>query len=153
MTLTFDLADAAATEALGAQLARCLPAGGVLFLRGELGAGKTTLVRGLLRALGHAGIVKSPTYTLVEPYETAQGPVYHFDLYRLADAEELEFMGARDFFGPESRCLLEWPERGAGFLPPADVTVALTTVGAGRRAVVEAGGARGESVLRCLATG
>lgn len=152
MTLSFDLPDPEATEALGARLAGCLAAG-VIFLHGELGAGKTTLVRGLLRALGHRGNVKSPTYTLVEPYETASGPVFHFDLYRLTDPEELEFMGIRDFFSPEARCLVEWPEKGDGFLPSADVSVTLAPHAGARRARLEAHTTAGSAVLRCLSGG
>lgn len=131
------LADEAATLALGAELARCLKAGACVYLRGELGAGKTTLVRGLLRALGHAGAVKSPTYTLVEPYEVGGVPVYHFDLYRLGDAEELEMIGIRDYFDGRALCVLEWPERGEGMIPPADLTVTLTVEGRGRHARLE----------------
>lgn len=152
MSLTLDLADPEATEALGARLARCLAAG-VLFLHGELGAGKTTLVRGFLRALGHRGNVKSPTYTLVEPYDTASGPVFHFDLYRLTDPEELEFMGIRDFFGRETRCLVEWPEKGRGHLPAADLSVTLTPSGGGRRAQVAAHTPAGQAALHCLRGG
>ncbi len=144
------LADAAATEAFGARLAHCLSAGAVVFLDGDLGAGKTTLARGLLRALGYTGAVRSPTYTLVEPYETAAGPVYHFDLYRLVDPEELEFMGVRDFFGAEARCLVEWPARGAGWLPAADLTLQLEREGTGRRLRVVAGSGLGEEILACL---
>lgn len=123
----------AETEALGQALARCLPSGSVVFLKGDLGAGKTTLVRGFLHALGHRGAVKSPTYTLVEPYAVAGKHVFHFDLYRLGGGEELEFMGIRDYFTPHSICLIEWPERGAGYLPHADLQVQLIYDGIGAR--------------------
>lgn len=150
MTSTLDLTNSEATEALGARLATCLPPGCVVYLNGNLGAGKTTLVRGFLHALGHGGIVKSPTYTLVEPYETATGPVFHFDLYRLADPQELEFMGIRDFFTRDARCLVEWPERGLGFLPAADVSVELSLWNEGRRAVISAHSDSGITTLGCL---
>lgn len=146
-----ELPDAAATEALGARLAGACGDGLVVYLHGELGSGKTTLVRGLLHALGHAGRVRSPTYTLVEPYELGARSVYHFDLYRLADPEELEFMGIRDFLDPAALLLVEWPEKGAGWLPPAELDLTLAYAdGGGRRARLAAAGARGEAVLARL---
>ena len=145
------LADASATEALGGQLAGCCEGGLLVFLHGHLGAGKTTLVRGLLRGLGHGGREKSPTYTLIEPYTTAQGNLYHLDLYRLADPEELEWIGIRDLFDGASICLIEWPEQGAGMLPDPDLRIFLEAAGSGRQARVDAGSPRGERVLDCLA--
>ncbi|MEA3638594.1 MAG: tRNA (adenosine(37)-N6)-threonylcarbamoyltransferase complex ATPase subunit type 1 TsaE [Lamprobacter sp.] len=107
---------------LGARLAALLRAyPGIVYLRGDLGAGKTTLVRGLLRGLGYQGAVRSPTYTLIEPYEAVDPPVVHLDLYRLADPEELDYLGLRDLLERSALILIEWPERGAGALPPADL--------------------------------
>jgi tRNA threonylcarbamoyladenosine biosynthesis protein TsaE len=127
------LADEAATRTLGADLARALPDGGVLLLHGDLGTGKTTLARGFLQALGHDGPVRSPTYTLLEPYALPRGPVYHLDLYRLADAGELDFLGLRDLDDPGAVFLVEWPERGRGHLPAADLELTLDYAGDGRR--------------------
>jgi len=116
------------TEALGAQLARTRPVSGelaVLFLEGQLGAGKTTLARGLLRALGVTGLVRSPTYTLVELYAVEGLTAVHADLYRLRDPQELEGLGLREWARPDHLWLIEWPERGAGFLPAPDLKVSL----------------------------
>ncbi len=128
------LPDSDATEALGARLAPVLIDGGVVFLSGDLGAGKTTLSRALLRAYGHTGPVRSPTYTLVEPYEIDGRAIYHLDLYRIADAGELEFLGLRDWLLPGRLLLVEWPERGRGFLPEPDLHLRLDYDGDGRRA-------------------
>ena len=131
------LADAAATEALGAALWRAWDGRHcVVALQGDLGAGKTTLVRGLLRAAGHTGAVRSPTYTLMEPYDIAGRRVLHLDLYRLADPGELDFLGVRDELGDGVLVLVEWPERGAGVMPPYDLDVALSDAGSGRAARV-----------------
>src|SRR5690606_31263679 len=116
----------------GAELARLARGGGLVTLSGELGAGKTSLVRGLMRALGHAGIVRSPTYTLIEPYEFDGQRVLHLDLYRLASVAELEPLGVRDEFGGDALLVIEWPERAAGALPAADLEITLTSTGAGR---------------------
>lgn len=137
----------AAMEALGAALGRVASEGGWIYLHGDLGAGKTTLVRGLLRGLGHTGAVKSPTYTLVEPYELAGRAVYHLDLYRLGDPEELEWIGIREIFAPGHLCLVEWPERGRGVLPEADLLLELEYAGEGRRIRAEGRTARGRGLL------
>lgn len=131
------LSDAAATEALGRALAAALcaePGGGAIGLGGELGAGKTTLARALIRALGHAGSVTSPSYTLVEPYPVAGRMLYHLDLYRLADPGELEYLGVRDWDVERDWLLVEWPERGLGYLPPLSFELHLAHAGESRRA-------------------
>jgi len=119
--------------ALGGRLAALLTPGLVVFLEGPLGAGKTTLVRGILRAMDHNGLVRSPTYALVESYTSVSPSVHHFDLYRLGSAEELEDIGARDYFSGDAVCLIEWPERAAGFLPAPDWTIEIEYDGAGRK--------------------
>ncbi|WP_305907285.1 tRNA (adenosine(37)-N6)-threonylcarbamoyltransferase complex ATPase subunit type 1 TsaE [Methylomarinum sp. Ch1-1] len=119
------------TEQFGAQLWRMLPERCLIFLRGDLGAGKTTLVRGVLRAAGHRGAVKSPTYTLVEEYCLNGRALFHFDLYRIKDPEELEWIGIRDYM-QQGICFIEWPEMGVGFLPPADIELTLQVAGQGR---------------------
>jgi tRNA threonylcarbamoyladenosine biosynthesis protein TsaE len=124
-TIDLHLKDAAATEAFGARLAPTLHGGMVVTLAGDLGAGKTTLVRGVLRALGWAGSVKSPSYTLVEHYAFSSLYFYHFDFYRFDDPDEWETTGFAECFRPDSVCLIEWPERVADHLPPADVALVL----------------------------
>lgn len=128
-TLTFSLKDTDATIALGKQLAiavQQLEQGITVYLNGDLGAGKTTLTRGFVQGMGHNDNVKSPTYTLVEPYNLAPWQVYHFDLYRLADPEELEFMGIRDYFNQQCCAFIEWPEKGKGIIADADLTINLS---------------------------
>jgi tRNA threonylcarbamoyladenosine biosynthesis protein TsaE len=136
--------DEAAMQALGRAIAALIRGGVTLYLHGELGAGKTTLARSILQGLGVTARIKSPTYTLVEPYDfDANGHVrtaYHFDLYRLADPEELEYLGVRDYFVPEAVVLVEWPERGAGMLPAADVHIHIDYAGKGRKIRFEPGG-------------
>lgn len=138
------------TLAFAHRLAKLLHGGMVIYLKGDLGAGKTTFCRGLIQALGHVGHVKSPTYTLVEPYDLTGLQVYHFDLYRLHDAEELEFMGIRDYFTPSSLCLIEWPERGLGILPQADITVALEHELTARTLILTAHSVQAETLLTVL---
>ena len=139
-------------QALGAQLAEASGGQGRIYLDGDLGTGKTTLVRGLIRALGHDGAVKSPTFTLVEPYQIGEKNIYHFDLYRLSDPEELEYMGLRDYFVPDSLCLVEWPDKGQRMLPDADLVLKLRHDGTSRDVSVSAGTAAGESMLKSLKT-
>ena len=126
------LADEAATLGFAEQLLPYLKGKPLVFLEGQLGAGKTTLVRGILRALGHMGSVKSPTYTLLEPYEVAGRTIYHFDLYRIGDSEELDFIGIDELLDADALKLIEWAERGAQRLPTPDVTIRLSLEGEGR---------------------
>ena len=138
MPISMHLPDEQATLAFGERLARSWRTGLVVYLSGDLGAGKTTLVRGVLKGLGYTGAVKSPTYTLIEPYKTQRLQVYHFDLYRLTDPEELEYIGAREYFGSDTLCLVEWPERGNLFLPGPDVVIRLEYRQDGRQVDLEA---------------
>ena len=149
-TITRLLATEADTLALGAALAPCLRGGMVVYLSGELGAGKTTLARGILRALGHTGRVKSPSYALVEPYKLSKLYLYHFDFYRFTDSKELEEAGFREYFSQETVCLVEWPENAKNLLPAADVTIRLATAGAGRQVRIGAGTEGGRFCLRSL---
>jgi tRNA threonylcarbamoyladenosine biosynthesis protein TsaE len=144
------LPDDAATLAVGATLARACGGHGLIFLSGDLGAGKTTLSRGLIRALGHSGAVKSPTYTLVEPYELAAGRVMHYDLYRLGDPEELEYLGLRDHLDGETLTLIEWPERGGTLLPAPDLKLLLRVLPAGREISWQALTSHGERMASAL---
>lgn len=139
--ISLHLPDTAATERLGRALAAALRAargGAAIGLEGELGAGKTTLARALIRALGHEGPVVSPTYTLLEPYPVAGRMLYHLDLYRLADPGELEYLGVRDWDPVRDWLLVEWPEQGAGYLPPLALEVRLGYAGHARRAMLVA---------------
>ena len=146
------LPDEAATLALGAALAQSLEPGLTIYLRGELGAGKTTLVRGVLRALGHPGPVKSPTYTLVEVYEVSRLHLHHFDFYRFREPREWIDAGFRESFNGRTVSLIEWPERAAGMLPPADLEVVLELHGEGRNAALTSRSLKGQKLLTLIAS-
>ncbi|WP_249978849.1 tRNA (adenosine(37)-N6)-threonylcarbamoyltransferase complex ATPase subunit type 1 TsaE [Vreelandella olivaria] len=133
--------------AFGEALGQALQGRGRVYLEGDLGAGKTTLTRGVLRAYGYQGAVKSPTYTLIEPYEFGLQRIYHLDLYRLVDPEELEFIGGRDVLADDALCLIEWPSRGEGWLPEADLRVTLHVKDTGRLAELTAVSERGRQVV------
>lgn len=136
----------AAQDAFGRRIAQHLSPPCVIYLQGDLGTGKTTLVRGVLRGLGHEGPVRSPTYTLLEPYDLQTMHLYHLDLYRLCDPEELELLGLRDLLEPKSILFVEWPERGKGVLPPPDLRVTIEYAGEGRDLELIAEGSRGEQL-------
>jgi tRNA threonylcarbamoyladenosine biosynthesis protein TsaE len=154
--LEYFLPDEAATIAIGSGLAEVLKSSTVqqslvVYLNGDLGAGKTTLTRGFVRGMGHVGNVKSPTYTLVEPYELANWRIFHFDLYRLADAEELEYMGIRDYFNNDCCCFIEWPEKGTGLLAKADLIINIVYQDEQRIIELQAESDHGEQVITELA--
>ena len=149
--VTLYLADEQAMSDFGARIARITQGHGLIFLEGNLGMGKTTLSRGIIRGLGHAGAVKSPTFTLVEPYEIGDIRAFHFDLYRLVDPEELEYLGIRDYFEDDALCLIEWPEKGAGFLPKPDLTITISPQDSGRSLKILSQGSRGEAWCAALA--
>ncbi|MBV4476311.1 tRNA (adenosine(37)-N6)-threonylcarbamoyltransferase complex ATPase subunit type 1 TsaE [Pseudomonas sp. B2M1-30] len=149
--VTLYLADEQAMSDFGARIARVTQGHGLIFLEGNLGMGKTTLSRGIIRGLGHVGAVKSPTFTLVEPYEIGDVRAFHFDLYRLVDPEELEFLGIRDYFEDDALCLIEWPDKGAGFLPKPDLTITISPQDSGRSLNILSQGSRGEAWCAALA--
>jgi tRNA threonylcarbamoyladenosine biosynthesis protein TsaE len=149
--LTLNVAGEEAMTDLGTRIAKVTQGAGLIFLEGDLGAGKTTLSRGIIRGLGHVGAVKSPTFTLVEPYEIGSIRAFHFDLYRLVDPEELEYLGIRDYFEDDALCLIEWPQRGAGFLPKPDLTITIGPHAEGRSLTLSPGGSRGETWCAALA--
>ena len=144
------LADEDATLACAAHVARACHRGMTIYLHGNLGAGKTTFVRGFLRALGVSGQVKSPTFTVVEPYDLPDGVAYHFDLYRIVDPEELELLGVRDYFAPNAFVLVEWPEHGGRVLPQADMDAHLDYAGTARHLTLRAATDIGREVLKAL---
>lgn len=151
--LRLSIADPEAMEQLGQKLASHCPPGCKIFLQGQLGAGKTTLVRGFLRGMGYLGKVKSPTYTLVEPYALGSLTINHFDLYRIGGARELEMLGWRDYLDGAAICLVEWPERGNGALGEPDLLIEFQLEAAGRLLVLRAGSAAGQAMLATLLPG
>lgn len=144
------LPDTQSTEALGALLADRLSGGATIYLEGDLGSGKTTFVRGALHGLGYRGIVKSPTFTLVEPYELAHIKVFHFDLYRLEDPEELDWIGIRDFFQKDCVSFIEWPDKGHGLLPNPDLKLSFLPSVGGRRAMISGSSDTGQKIIHTL---
>lgn len=144
------IADPRAQLEFGAVLMTATPRGSTVYLHGDLGTGKTTLVRGALRGLGYPGVVRSPTYTLVETYSVGGRRIAHFDLYRLDDAQELELLGVRDYFDGTYDCWVEWPRRGAGLLPTPDLDLFLTSADSGRVLEIAASSPVGEQTLRVL---
>jgi len=149
--LELHLPDESATRALGAALAPALVPGLRVWLQGDLGAGKTALVRAVLRALGFSGTVRSPTYTLVELYPVSRLNFYHLDLYRFEFHEEFIDAGLEECFGGDAVCFVEWPEKAESFLPPADLVLRLSVDGPGRRVTIEARSEKGQACLRRLA--
>lgn len=148
--ITLDLPDIPATEKLANELANSLVPGLAIYLHGNLGAGKTTLVRAMLQALGYTSAIKSPTYTLVESYTVNNLDIYHFDLYRLADPSELEFIGIRDYASSNGICLFEWPLKGGGNIPLADLEITLDFAEPGRKINLVANTIKGLEVLNKL---
>jgi tRNA threonylcarbamoyladenosine biosynthesis protein TsaE len=149
------LQSSTATDAFGRRLAEALQDNKRLLvtLEGELGAGKTSLVRAFLHGLGHTGRVRSPTYTLMEPYSLAGKQIIHLDLYRLGDPGELEFLGFRDLIDEDHIVLIEWPERAGDLIPPADLVITLSYEGEGRRIHIRAGSDRGKRLISRLPSG
>ncbi|GAA0859844.1 tRNA (adenosine(37)-N6)-threonylcarbamoyltransferase complex ATPase subunit type 1 TsaE [Aliiglaciecola litoralis] len=150
MNLSYFLENEHATEAFAASVAKLCTEHTVIYLSGDLGAGKTSFSRGFLHGRGFEGNVKSPTYTLVEPYQVGDWRIFHFDLYRLSDPEELEFMGIRDYFAADTLCLIEWPDKGAGLLASADLAISIGYEAEGRRITVEATSTLGTKIVEQL---
>ena len=150
MRIEKDIYGEEAMENLGEVVSSVLKSGAVVYLEGDLGMGKTTLVRGVLRGLGYQGPVKSPTYTIVEPYDLSGFEAFHFDLYRVTDAEELEFMGIRDYFTDGRLCLIEWAEMGRGVLPEADLIISLSLIREGRHVSLDAHTEKGRVAINGL---
>ena len=148
--IKFELTSEKEMLGLGAMLASLLCGEGVIHLSGGLGAGKTTLCRGILRAMGHSGAVKSPTFTLVEPYQISDSEVYHFDLYRLADPSELDYIGIDEYFGKNKLCLIEWPEKAIGYLPQHDLDITIDVLVEKRIIEVRSNSRSGEKICTQL---
>jgi tRNA threonylcarbamoyladenosine biosynthesis protein TsaE len=138
------------TQHLGELIAKFIEAPTICYLNGDLGVGKTRLVRAIIQSLGYSGNVKSPTYTLVEPYQFEKVTAYHFDLYRLSDPEELEYLGIRDYFDESSIAFIEWPENGKGWLEQADISIELEFYDSGRRCSIQAQSSKGKLLLEKL---
>jgi len=145
-----ELANEEETLALAKKFSQVLQAPLVVYLEGELGAGKTAFCRGVIQAMGHSGAVKSPTYTLVEPYQLQGWRIHHFDLYRLADPEELEYMGIRDYFSEDTLNFIEWPDKGYGWLPGADIEIRIEYAGTGRKLTFSALTEAGQQIIKTL---
>jgi tRNA threonylcarbamoyladenosine biosynthesis protein TsaE len=150
MRACFDLPDEQATRVFSGVLASCMTYPLLLTFQGDLGAGKTTLIRAMLRALGVTGAIKSPTFSLVETYSFSEYTLHHFDLYRFSDETELEALGFRDYLLPDTVCCIEWPTRAPSLTPYVDVTFTLELQGAGRKLTVEGLSHSGREVLSCL---
>jgi tRNA threonylcarbamoyladenosine biosynthesis protein TsaE len=146
------LQDEQATLKLAGRLSSEIKGRGVIYLDGQLGTGKTTFSRGILRAMGYEGSVKSPTFTIVEPYDLEKGQVFHFDLYRLSDPEELEYLGIDDYLDGDQLCLIEWSERGLDFLPASDLVIRLAVEGKGRKIQIEGKSGYGKKICQILNT-
>lgn len=151
--LKINLPDILATQALASAIAKILAAGLSVYLYGDLGAGKTTLARGIIASLGYIGAIKSPTYTLVETYNLENLIIYHFDLYRVADPSELEYIGIRDYTNSDAVCIFEWPEKGQGFIPKSDIEICLELNGLTRDCTIRANTETGIAALQKLTIG